>query len=157
MRFLFLLTIPLFVFAQLQTRTQALMGTFVSITLPSKYNIQTSDSFAYIKEIENALSSYDSHASVYKLNQDHSVRYNEYLAEALHLSQLYYKETNGYFDITIGSISKQLYHFGEERSYTPSQEALSNISEFTLLILVRSTDLTSTLILFNLDFCSGVI
>ncbi len=125
MRFLFLLTLPLFVFAQLQTRTQALMGTFVTITLPSKYNSQTSDSFAYIKEIENALSSYDSQASVYKLNQDHSVRYNEHLAEALQLSQLYYKETNGYFDITIGSISKQLYHFGEETSYTPSQEALS--------------------------------
>ena len=101
------------------------MGTFVSITLPSKYNSQISESFAYIKEIENALSSYDSNASVYKLNQDHSVSYNKYLAEALQLSQLYYKETNGYFDITIGSISKLLYHFGEETSYIPSREALS--------------------------------
>ena len=125
MRFIFLLALPLFMYAQLQTRTQALMGTFVTITLPSKYNIQTSASFAYIKEIENALSSYDSNASIYKLNQDHRIRYNEHSAEALQLSQLYYKETNGYFDITIGSISKQLYHFGEETSYTPSQEALS--------------------------------
>ena len=46
------------------------------------------------------------------------------LAKALLASQKLYYETNGYFDITIGSISKKLYRFGEENSTIPSQQAL---------------------------------
>ena len=125
MRFLLLFLLPLVVFAQMQTRTQALMGTFVTITLPSKYNTQISDSFSTIKKIEKSLSSYDSEALVYKLNHTHKVSYDDYLSEAIDLSKQYYQDTHGYFDITIGSISKKLYRFGEENNTIPPQEALN--------------------------------
>ena len=125
--FLSFLLLPTLLLSQdMQTRTQALMGTFVTITLPSKYNTQISDSFSTIKKIEKSLSSYDSEALVYKLNHTHKVRYDSYLAEAIQLSKQYYQDTHGYFDITIGSISKNLYHFGEEHSTLPSKEALNN-------------------------------
>ena len=125
MRLLSLLLLPFLLYSQeLQTRTQALMGTFVHITLPSQYNPQTSQSFRLIKEIEHSLSSYDSKALVYRLNLKHQVPYDDYLAETLLLSKKYYKDTHGYFDITIGSISKKLYHFGEENNTVPSKEAL---------------------------------
>ena len=125
MRLLSLFLLPILLLSQtLQTRTQALMGTFVHITLPSQYNPQISQSFSLIKEIEHSLSSYDSEALVYRLNLKKHVHYDNYLDEALQDSKTYYQDTHGYFDITIGSISKELYHFGEENSSVPSQEAL---------------------------------
>lgn len=106
------------------TRTQALMGTFVTLTLSSSHQAHISESFKKIKEIENSLSSYDTNASIYRLNQKHSIAYDRYVAEALQLSQQYYKDTQGYFDITIGSISKDLYHFGEENATLATQKLL---------------------------------
>ena len=125
MRLLSFLLLPtLLLSTPLQTRTQALMGTFVHISLEEQHNRQISQSFRRIKEIEHSLSSYDSEALVYRLNHTHQVPYDAYLAEAIEKSKQYYQDTQGYFDITIGSISKDLYHFGEENSSVPSQEAL---------------------------------
>jgi len=107
------------------TRTQAIMGTFVHITLPKEQNKAISTSFTQLKELEAALSSYAPHL-VYQLNQMHTVPYNPTLAHAITLSKAYYKETHGYFDISIGSISKSLYHFGEENSTIPTQKALQS-------------------------------
>ena len=100
------------------------MGTFVNISLEEQHNREISQSFRRIKEIEHSLSSYDSEALVYRLNHTHHVPYDAYLAEAIEKSKQYYQDTQGYFDITIGSISKDLYHFGEENSTIPSEEAL---------------------------------
>jgi thiamine biosynthesis lipoprotein len=140
--FFLLLTICL-VAQEMQTRTQALMGTFVYITLPIQHNTQTSQSFNLIKEIEHSLSSYDSKALVYRLNLKHTVPYDDYLAEALKLSKTYYQDTNGYFDITIGSISKRLYHFGEENSTVPSYEALQQAKLNIEAIEVNATTIST--------------
>jgi len=126
MPYLFFLLFPLFLFAQgeMITRTQVLMGTYVSITLEAKQNAQITHAFEHIKQIEASLSNYDSNASLSKLNATHCIKYDPILSEALKLSTAYYKETDGYFDVTIGSISKELYHFGEETPKSPSIEAL---------------------------------
>ena len=108
----------------MQTRTQALMGTFVHITLPLQHNVQISQSFQLIKEIEHSLSSYDNNALVYMLNHKHKVAHDTHLLQAILDSKQYYKDTYGYFDISIGSISKKLYHFGEEKTFIPSKKAL---------------------------------
>ena len=127
MKPLLMLLLPLWLFGlEMQTRTQALMGTFVHISLPQGFNTQISQSFATIKTIEDALSSYDKNATLYRLNQTHSVSIDPFLKEALEQSIGYYDDTQGYFDITIGSISKGLYHFGETNQTLPSQEALQN-------------------------------
>jgi thiamine biosynthesis lipoprotein len=99
------------------------MGTFVHITFPKQYNKQISQTFAYLRTIEHSLSSYEDHL-VYRLNQNHTIPYDAVLAEALQLSRDYYAKTNGYFDITIGSISKDLYHFGEDNSTVPTKNSL---------------------------------
>ena len=100
------------------------MGTYVSITLPETDNDAISASFDLVQSIEDSLSTYDPDATLSRLNSTHTVPYDSCLAEAIELSKSYYKETNGYFDITIGSISKKLYHFGEEKTYSPSKKAL---------------------------------
>ena len=127
MRLLFLL-FPLLIFAQeeMQTRTQVLMGTFVSLTLHKTYSDKHTKSFELIKQIETSLSTYDSNASLFILNKTHRIAFDPYLAEAITLSRSYYEQTNGYFDITIGAISKDLYHFGEEKTYAPAKQALQN-------------------------------
>jgi len=143
MQFFYLLILPLFLFSQeMYTRTQALMGTFVHITLPAPYNQQISDSFALIHHIEEELSSYSPHL-VYQLNQKHTVPFHARLSEAIRLSKQYYKDTHGYFDITIGSISKNLYHFGEENNSVPSSEALQQAKLNIDAIKINTSSITT--------------
>ena len=143
-RFILFYLLPILILSQeLKTRTQALMGTFVHISLLGQYNKQISQSFTLIKQIEHSLSSYDTKATVYKLNHEHQVLHDGYLAEALQESKRYYHDTDGYFDITIGSISKDLYHFGEENSTVPSQIALQNARVDMDAIEINSTSIKS--------------
>ncbi len=124
---LFLLgTTTLFPEDTLLIRTRSLMGTYVTISLEEKYNQEISTSFDLVQEIEDSLSTYDPNAVLSKLNKIHTVPFDSYLSEAITLSKSYYTETNGYFDITIGSISKELYHFGEEKTYSPTQKELKD-------------------------------
>lgn len=128
MKYLFFIFSPLLLLAQegMQTRTQVLMGTFVSISLDKQHNENMTKSFELIKHIEASLSNYDPNASLSILNKTHRISHEPTLAEALRLSTSYYEQTDGYFDITIGAISKDLYHFGEEKTYSPSREELQN-------------------------------
>ena len=144
MKYITFLLLPIILFSQeLQTRSQVLMGTFVHITLTSQHTPQTSQSFKLIKEIEHSLSSYAHKALVYRLNHEHTVPYDSYLAEALKLSKKYYQDTHGYFDITIGSISKKLYHFGEENSSVPNKKALQQAKLNIEAIEINATTTTT--------------
>ena len=109
---------------ELVKRTQVMMGTYVSVSLPQDKIELSNQAFGRIKEVELALSSYDVNAEIYKLNHSSNTSLSLDSYESLALSQKYYKQTDGYFDITIGSISKELYHFGEEKTYSPSQKEL---------------------------------
>ncbi|MBT8344629.1 MAG: FAD:protein FMN transferase, partial [Sulfurovum sp.] len=105
-------------------RTRSLMGTYATISLPQENNSQISSSFELVQKIEDSLSTYNPDATLSKLNKKHKVEYDTFLAESIALSKSYYLETDGFFDITIGSISKKLYHFGEEKTYSPSTAEL---------------------------------
>jgi thiamine biosynthesis lipoprotein len=133
----------------MRTRTQALMGTFVHITLEEKYNTEISQSFNLIRAIEHSLSSYDKEALVYQLNHTHKITPDTYITKALKKSKQYYQDTQGYYDITIGSISKDLYHFGEEYSSIPSKDALQhaqlNIHAIEMNTTTISTDKNITI------------
>ena len=123
-----LLIFPLAIWASdaLQMRTQVLMGTFVDISLAKPHQDKTSEVFNAIRILEKTLSSYDKNALLYQLNQKHTIAYNSTLAEIIDTAKKYHKDTHGYFDITIGSISKNLYHFGEDNNTIPSKNALNS-------------------------------
>ena len=95
-------------------RTQVLMGTYANITLPKKEASFLQKSFEILHAVEHALSSYEEKADIYRLNHDRTVRLTPYSYEALALSKKYYKKSDGYFDIAVGSITKGLYKFGED-------------------------------------------
>lgn len=104
------------------SRTQMHMGTLVTITLAASQARWIQKGFDRIHEIEMALSSYAPMAEVYRLNHGEtlSISYDTY--EALRLSQRYYAQTNGYFDITVGSITKDIYGFGEDERLADERE-----------------------------------
>ncbi len=108
------------------TRTQMHMGTLVSISLPESDYVHIQKGFELVHEIEMALSSYAPQAEVYRLNHGEAVSASAYTREAIALSQRYYRETNGYFNITIGSITKKAFHFGEAAETVPADDQLDN-------------------------------
>ncbi len=118
-----LLLISSSVFAdQLITRTQMHMGTLVSVSLMSENKDEIQKSFDLIHDVEMSLSSYAPQADVYRLNHAESIDATHYTLEAIALSKRYYKESNGYFDITVGSITKNAYRFGEDEKVPDEKE-----------------------------------
>ena len=110
---LLLVILQIILIASMQGRTQVGMGTFISIKLNKEDVKYSSRVFDIFKDIENSISSYKNNSVVSRLNKNKSVKLDSFTFESLNISKELYKETNGYFDITIGSITKDLYHFGE--------------------------------------------
>ncbi|MGB6019388.1 MAG: FAD:protein FMN transferase, partial [Sulfurimonadaceae bacterium] len=79
-------------------------------------------SFEILRSVERSLSSYGPQADIYRLNHERSSMISPYTYEALLLSKRYYQESDGYFDITVGSITKELYRFGEETRIASKRE-----------------------------------
>jgi len=100
------------------------MSTYATITLEEKNKSYIQKGFDIFKDVEKSLSSYDKNAKIYKLNHSLHVELDDYTYEALQLSKKYYKNTNGYFDVTIGSITKDLYRFGADERVPNSTELL---------------------------------
>ena len=112
---------------EMLSRTRMLMGTYVTLTLPAEHNKQISEAFGLIAFLEHSLSTFDENAILATLNRTHETVQDPALAEALQFSKRYYRETEGYFDVTIGSITKTLYRFGEADPSSPSKEALKGV------------------------------
>lgn len=105
------------------------MSTFVTITVDERDADLITEGFDIIKEVEKSLSSYDPDAKIYRLNKNRRAELDGFSYEALLLSKKYYAATDGYFDITIGSITKDLYRFGEdERVASLAELAGANVS-----------------------------
>ncbi len=101
--------------ATMIVRSRVLMGTFVTIKLDKKDISILHPSFRLIKKIETSISSFKKTSPIYKLNHYKKARLNHYSYKALMLSLKFYKQTNGYFDIAIGKITKDLYRFGNKQ------------------------------------------
>jgi thiamine biosynthesis lipoprotein len=101
------------------------MGTLISISLPKPHENKIQKSFELIHEIEMALSSYAPQADIYRLNHTKQLKVSPYTLEALELSRRYHSQSDGYFDITIGSITKEAFRFGEDEK-VPGQEELDH-------------------------------
>ena len=108
----------------LVSRTQISMGTFATISLDKKDMMHIQQGFQHLQDLESILSSYQKDADVYQLNQKKQFTSNPTLRDILNKSKAYYSQTQGYFDITIGSITKELYHFGEDEKI-PTKEEIS--------------------------------
>lgn len=119
--------------AKTTSRTQVIMSTFVTISTDETNEEYINNGFEIMKSVEMSLSSYNKDAKVFKLNKNLHVALDNYLYEALSLSREYYKQSDGYFDITIGSITKDLYRFGEDERVATTSELESAKVDFNAL------------------------
>jgi len=109
-------------------RTQMMMGTYITLEIPESKSTFFNEGFKKMKAVEKALSSYDKTANIYLLNKNHKESISAYTYEALEKSSRYYHESDGYFNIAIGAVSKKLFHFGEVKQYVPSAKAIEEAS-----------------------------
>ncbi len=116
--------------AEMLERTQLLMGTYATISIDKKDTQVQQKAFELLRKVDQTLSSYQSHADIYILNHQRETNLSFYTYEALQLSQRYYKETDGYFDITVGSITKGLYHFGTAERIPSKRERERAVIDF---------------------------
>ncbi len=131
-KYLFLLlAFSLLASAETTTRIKVLMGTFVTISIDSTDKKYIENGFNIISEVESSISSYDKQSQIYRLNRDKKSRINATAYEALSLSKEYYEKSDGYFDITIGSITKDLYRFGEKERVASSRELKNAVVDFS--------------------------
>ncbi len=98
------------------------MGTIVTLSvMPERANV-LQKAFNRIKQVEDALSSYAPRADIYRLNHDRNVSIGPDTYEALQLSRRYYRESSGYFNIAVGAITHERFHFGEQTRLPSTQE-----------------------------------
>ena len=130
---LFSLVLALSLKADTLSRTQVIMSTFVTISTQQESGKYIEDAFNIIKDVDLSLSSFNSDATIFLLNKNRQVELDNYAYEALKLSEKYYVKTDGYFDITIGSITKDLYRFGNDERLVSSQELANAKVSFNAL------------------------
>ena len=91
-------------------RMTMLMGTYVTIEAPTFE--QTQKAFEIIKKIENSLSTFKKDSLVYQLNEKKCVKPDRYLYDIIQKSLFINDISQGYFDVAIGRITKDIYRFG---------------------------------------------
>ena len=118
----FYLLLALSLEAQTISRTKVGMGTFITLSLEQSDKRYFNKAFEIFRDVELSLSSYNPKTPIYRLNRDKKVKLDAYSYEALRLAERYYKESDAYFDITVGSITKDIYRFGEEEHIATREE-----------------------------------
>ncbi|RUM46644.1 MAG: FAD:protein FMN transferase [Hydrogenothermus sp.] len=112
-----------FVFAKPIERTKYIMGTYISIVLPEENKNLFKEAFNIFKEVDNKFSKYRPDSYVYKLNKNKVEKIDNQVLDLLKICLDIYRETDGYFDITLGNFTKKFGIFYEE-SYKSSSENL---------------------------------
>ncbi|MBC8236857.1 MAG: FAD:protein FMN transferase [Helicobacteraceae bacterium] len=98
------------------------MGTFITISVGEDDKNHLENSFKIMSDVEASLSSYNPSSKIYQLNKNKEIELDFFTYEALKLSTKYYRQTDKHFDITVGSITKDLFHFGEEERVPEESE-----------------------------------
>lgn len=122
-------------YAQMLQRTKVLMGTFVSIAVDKEHKSLLQPSFDIIEAVDASLSSYKENSPISTLNRFKKADLDPYSLEAVKLSLGYYKQTDGYFDIAIGKITKDLYRFGVNERVVATKELESSSTSLEAVTL----------------------
>lgn len=103
-----------------------IMGTYITISVEKQDIKELENGFEIFKTVDQSLSSYKETSPIFKLNKNKKANINTITYEALKRSKKYYNDTNGYFDISVGSITKDIYHFGEKQEHLATKNQLQN-------------------------------
>jgi len=115
---LYLILSLILTFANANIRTQVIMGTYVTVNVKRDHN----SAFERMKEVDLALSSYNEEAEIYKLNFKRELYLTSFALKSLNYAKEMYKLTDGYFQLAIGNITRDLYNFGEDERVVKNEE-----------------------------------
>lgn len=91
--------------APLSERQQVIMGTYISVQLPSKGNQLSEKVFATFRDLDSRLSTFKANSEITRLNRQRRMKVSEAVEEVISLSLEIARETNGAFDPTFESSS----------------------------------------------------
>lgn len=97
------------------------MGTYAFVALPASHISSAGAIFDAMRRAEKSLSSFRSDGGVARLNEKRSIKADTILLKSLSYCRKLYEITDGYFDCTIGSLTKKLYRFGTDEEAIPSK------------------------------------
>ncbi len=117
---------------ELKVRTKFIMGTYITIKLPENKSELFKPSFQIFKDLDKKLSIYKENSEISILNKEKTAILSPVSIEIIKKSLKISKETDGYFDITVGKLTKDTYKFETEKETIPDEkkikETLKNIS-----------------------------
>ncbi|HCB68802.1 MAG TPA: FAD:protein FMN transferase [Persephonella sp.] len=109
---------------ELLTRTKIIMETYITVKLPEDRKELFEPAFEIFKDIDRKLSIYKESSEISILNKRKKHRLSDETLEALKRSIQICKETEGYFDITVGKITSDLFRFGFDDERVPEEKDL---------------------------------
>jgi len=92
------------------------MGTFAHLRIPASHADDAVKIFGAMRSAESSLSSYRSDGGAARLNRERRIEADRTLLRALSCCRTLFEMSGGYFDCTIGSLTRALYRFGEDSS-----------------------------------------
>ncbi|NMC57493.1 MAG: FAD:protein FMN transferase [Eubacteriaceae bacterium] len=117
------------------TKTTFAMDTVCTIKIYDKNADEKiiDDAFAYVSDLENLLSRYISTSDIAKINENAGksyVKVDRHTLELLKECVYYSDQTDGAFDITLGSLI-DLWDIESGRNYIPSKSEIENAMKYT--------------------------
>jgi len=126
MKILFILLVLLaeLASAQMLTRTQMHMGTLIGVTLNEEKQADFIEAFKTFEQLDALLSTYKEDSEISRLNRHKSIEASPETLEVVRRALEIRTMTDGTFDITIGSLSKNAYRFGSDDAAVPDKKLL---------------------------------
>ncbi len=109
---------------QLITRTKFIMGTYITIKLPQKNSDLFKPAFDIFKDLDNKLSIYKKDSEISNLNRKKQEYLSKIILKVIKESLEISEETKGFFDITVGKLTKNVYKFGTEHENIPENKVI---------------------------------
>ncbi len=108
----------------LSVRTKIIMGTYITIKIPESKEKLLENAFNIFKELDSKLSIYKENSEISFLNKNKKAVLSKKTLNIIKRSIEICRETNGYFDITVGKVTSDLYRFGFDNERIPDEKSL---------------------------------
>ncbi len=111
MNFLIFMIVNQILAEEFSIRTKFIMGTYITIKLLKEKQNFFQPAFEIFKDLDNKLSIYKENSEISKLNREKSAELSKTSLEIIKKSIQISEETEGFFDITVGKLTKDVYKF----------------------------------------------
>lgn len=106
------------------SQTHVIMGTYITMSVPTGADGVMEEGFALFRHYDATLSSYKEDSEISRLNTLRRLEVSPETAQIIRRSLVVNRETDGLFNIAIGQVTHDLFHFGERNETVPTSQAI---------------------------------